>query len=177
MHWMNISASMKKTVLINWISSTCSEKKSWRQYRRAYPRQPDWLSLQLISRGIPLHRQPPFHAIVRRFAITRRQWRDVNLRMPSVPSRQQLHKRQTYTFVPADFWRWPFQLLSAAIIWEVLLGGRFNAMMPRNLSAGCHRLCILPRRMRRLQNTGRCWRKFLFIHMKNFWILRTWFFW
>ena len=119
---------------------------------------------------IPLHRQPPFHAIVRRFAITRRQWRDVNLRMPSVPSRQQLHKRQTYTFVPADFWRWPFQLLSAAIIWEVLLGGRFNAMMPRNLSAGCHRLCILPRRMRRLRNTGRCWRKFLFIHMKNFWI-------
>lgn len=61
-------------------------KEKLETIQESYPRQPDWLSSQLISRGIPLHRQPPFHAIVRRFAITRRQWRDVNLRMPSVPS-------------------------------------------------------------------------------------------
>lgn len=120
-------------------------------------------------KGIPLHRQPPFHAIVRRFAITRRQWRDVNLRMPSVPSSDSYTKDKRILLSLRTF------------------GGGHSNYCPRPLSGrfywGQIQCNDAPESVSRLSSVMHSakadeavaeYRPLLeeipFIHMKNFWI-------
>ena len=84
--------------------------------------------LETIQEGIPLHLLHPFHDTVKRSGTIRWQWNGANHPMRSDPSRQRLHRKQTYTSAHADFWRLRYQLSCAVIIWAGLSAVRSNVM-------------------------------------------------
>lgn len=79
-------------------------------------------------KGDPITSATSFSRYWKRSGTIRWQWNGANHPMRSDPSRQRLHRKQTYTSAHADFWRLRYQLSCAVIIWAGLSAVRSNVM-------------------------------------------------